>query len=122
MRKALLPIVFVFAGLVPGISMATDGQSKATAQANITAIGDVKRGSLVSVHGTVERILDTDEFRIADASGDIKVYIGYRNFVPINVGEVITVNGFVDDDLFVELYAREIIHSDGRITQLHTSN
>ena len=84
----------------------------------ITPIGDIRRGSMVTVHGTVERILDTDEFRIADDSGDIRVYIGYRNFVPVAEGETVHVIGFVDRDILKEIYAREIIHADGRVTQL----
>lgn len=92
--------------------------ASATKLEQITPIGDIKRGSMVTVHGTVERILDTDEFRIADDSGDIRVYIGYRNFVPVTEGERVHVTGFVDRDLFKEIYAREIIHADGRVSRL----
>lgn len=85
---------------------------------SITPIGDIKRGSMVTVHGTVERILDTDEFHIADESGDIHVYIGYRNLVPATRGERVRVTGFVDRDLFKEISAREIVHADGRVSRL----
>ena len=53
---------------------------------------------MVSVAGTVERITDEDEFRLTDAGGTVRVYVG-PNWVPANVGEAVTVDGFVDDDL-----------------------
>lgn len=118
MRKTI-PAFALAAILLPGISFASNDKTKPSmVQEKITAIDDVKRGSMVTVRGTVERILDTDEFRLADETGDIKVYIGWQNFVPVDVGENITVNGFVDNDLILEIYAREIVHSDGRVTQL----
>lgn len=106
------------AAMLPGLSFADEPAAHPAAQANITAIDNVKRGSMVTVQGTVERILDTDEFRLADETGDIKVYVGWQNFVPVDVGDRITVKGFVDNDLLLEIYAREITHSDGRVTQL----
>ena len=78
----------------------------------ITPIGDVQRGTAVTVQGTVERILDEDEFRLADASGRIDVYIG-PNMVPANVGDEVTVRGIVDDDLRRDIYAREMVLPDG---------
>lgn len=84
----------------------------------VTPINDVQRGSMVMVEGTVERILDTDEFRLRDATGRIRVDVGYPNFVPVAVGETVRVVGFVDRDLFKEIYAREIIHADGRVSSL----
>lgn len=90
----------------------------AAAQAEVTPIQEVKRGSMVTVEGTVDRILDTDEFRLRDATGRIQVDVGYPNFVPVAVGESVRVVGFVDRNLFKEIYAREIIHGDGRISRL----
>ena len=84
----------------------------------VTPINDVQRGSMVTIEGTVDRILDTDEFRIRDSSGSIRVDIGYPNFVPVAVGETVRVVGFVDRDLFKEIYAREIIHADGKVSNL----
>lgn len=118
MRRTL-PALLLAAVLLPGISFASNENSnQPNLKQSITAIDDVKRGSMVTVQGTVERILDTDEFRLADETGNIKVYIGWQNFVPVDVGENITIKGFVDNDLTLELYAREIIHSDGRVTKL----
>ncbi|GFE67317.1 NirD/YgiW/YdeI family stress tolerance protein [Litoreibacter roseus] len=79
----------------------------------VTAIVDAQRGTMVTVQGTVERITDEDEFRLADATGSIRIYVG-PNWVPANVGEEVTVNGFVDDDLGPrEIYARTLTRADG---------
>lgn len=130
MRQTLTALM-VFALLLPAAALAAGNRVAAnqTTQATetnstdkITAIEDLKRGNIVTVQGTVQRILDTDEFRLADNTGDIKVYIGWRNFVPVDVGDKVTVRGFVDDGLFLEIYAREIIHSDGRVTMLHQNS
>ncbi|HAI59077.1 MAG TPA: hypothetical protein DCM32_04270 [Xanthomonadaceae bacterium] len=81
----------------------------------ITPIADAQRGSMVTVQGTVERITDEDEFRLADASGSILVYVG-PNWVPVNEGEAVRVNGFVDDDLGPrEIYARTLTRADGSV-------
>jgi len=83
----------------------------------ITPISDLQRGTMVTVQGTVERITDEDEFRLADASGDIRVYVG-PNWVPASVGETVTVNGFVDDDLGPrEIYARSLTRADGTVVE-----
>jgi uncharacterized protein YdeI (BOF family) len=79
----------------------------------ITPIGEVERGTMVTVSGQVERILDSDEFRLNDESGSIRVYVG-PNWVPADVGEQVTVAGFVDNDLGrLELYARTLTRADG---------
>ena len=71
---------------------------------------------MATIQGSVERILDEDEFRIADASGSIKVYIG-PHFVPVEVGERVTVRGFVDNDLRKEVYARELVRANGEVVR-----
>jgi uncharacterized protein YdeI (BOF family) len=84
----------------------------------VTPINDVQRGSMVTVEGTVDRITDTDTFRLRDATGSIRVDVGYPNFVPVQVGETVRVIGFVDRDPLKEIYAREIVHADGRVSRL----
>jgi uncharacterized protein YdeI (BOF family) len=84
----------------------------------VTAIGDVRRGSMVTVEGVVKRIVDTDEFVLVDASGQIRVDVRYPNFVPVAEGERVKVRGFVDRDVIREVYAREIVHADGRVSRL----
>ena len=78
----------------------------------ITPINEVQRGTAVTVEGTVDRILDEDEFRLADGSGRIDVYIG-PNIVPANLGDQVLVRGIVDDGLTREIYAREMVLPDG---------
>ncbi|MGP9819804.1 NirD/YgiW/YdeI family stress tolerance protein [Salinarimonas sp. NSM] len=81
----------------------------------VTPIAEAQRGTMVTVRGTVERITDEDEFRLADASGTIRVYVG-PNWVPADVGEVVTVSGFVDDGLGPrEIYARTLTRADGTV-------
>jgi uncharacterized protein YdeI (BOF family) len=86
------------------------------AAGQITPIADAQRGTMVTVQGMVERITDEDEFRLADASGHIRVYVG-PNWVPAEVGETVIVNGFVDDDLITprEIYARSLTRADGTV-------
>lgn len=90
--------------------------SSAVLASPITSIADAKRGTAVILAGTVERITDEDEFRLRDASGSIRVYVG-PNWVPAAVGESVTVNGLVDDDLLGprELYARSLTRADGTV-------
>lgn len=81
----------------------------------ITPIGELRRGTMATVKGTVEKINDEDEFRLADESGKVRIYVG-PNWVPANVGEVVTINGFVDDDIGpLEFYARSLTRADGRV-------
>lgn len=87
--------------------------ASAAAGAPVTPITEVQRGSMVTVQGTVERITDEDEFRLADATGVIRVYVG-PNWAPVHVGETVTVHGFIDDDFGpLELYARTLTRADG---------
>jgi uncharacterized protein YdeI (BOF family) len=102
----LLATAALLAGLLAG---------GAAAAGTITPIADAQRGSMVTVQGTVERITDEDEFRLADASGQIRVYVG-PNWVPADVGEIVIVHGFVDDDLGPrEIYARSLTRADGTV-------
>jgi uncharacterized protein YdeI (BOF family) len=82
----------------------------------------LRRGTMATVQGTVERILDTDEFRLTDKSGSIRIYVG-PNWVPADVGEVVTVRGFVDDDIGpLELYARSLTRADGSVVNFDQRN
>ena len=90
--------------------------TQAAFASQITPIADVQRGTMVTVQGIVERITDEDEFRLTDASGDIRIYVG-PNWVPAEVGETVIVNGSVDDDLVFprEIYARSLTRADGSV-------
>jgi uncharacterized protein YdeI (BOF family) len=97
--KAFLTLALVIAGT--------------PALANVTEISALQVGTNATISGVVERITDEDEFRLADSSGSVLVYIG-SNIVPFNVGETITIEGIVDRDFGVlEVYAREATRADG---------
>lgn len=80
----------------------------------VTPINDLQRGTMATLQGVVERLTDEDEFVLRDETGDVDVYVG-PNWVPVDVGERIVVRGFVDDGLFIEVYAREITRADGSV-------
>ena len=86
-----------------------------------TAIGEVARNTMVTVSGTVQRVTDEDEFVIEDATGSIPVWTG-NQFFTVDVGESVTVSGFVDDDLLKEIYAQEIIRADGSVVLIGGSS
>lgn len=105
------------------LAMGTGGYAgNAVADENITNVADVTPGASVTLKGKVTRILDEDEFRLQDETGSIKVYIGWKNQVMVDVGETVTVKGFVDDDLVdtfrPEVYARELVREDGTVVTL----
>jgi uncharacterized protein YdeI (BOF family) len=83
---------------------------------NITSVADAERGTMVTLRGTVDRILDEDEFRLRDGSGAIKIETG-STWVDVTVGEAVTVEGFVDDDIIGprEVYARSLPREDGTV-------
>jgi len=87
-----------------------------------TPIAKVEPGASVTVSGVVERLLDSDEFRLKDETGEIDVYIGWQNAMPVEVGEKVTVKGVADDDMLPlmrpDLYARSIQLEDGGTIKL----
>ena len=86
----------------------------ASAFADPIAIAELRRESVATVAGTVDRITDEDEFVLADATGQVRVYVG-PTVVPVRPGEAVTVTGMVDDGLRLEIYAREIVRADGTV-------
>ena len=94
----------------------------ASLASEVTKIENLERGASVTLQGEVVRILDEDEFRLRDDTGSVQIYIGWQNRVMVDVGETVTVSGFVDNDLIdvfrPEVYAREIIREDGTTVEL----
>lgn len=86
---------------------------------DLTAIDALQRNTFVAVAGEVVRVTDEDEFILRDATGDIQVWTGGDVF-PVQPGELVTVRGYVDDDLIMEIYAQEIIRADGEIIVLRS--
>jgi uncharacterized protein YdeI (BOF family) len=88
----------------------------------VTPIKEVQRGQHVLVEGTVDRIRDTDEFVLSDDTGRVKIYIGWKNRMPVSKGEAVKVWGVVDDDFFPglrpEIYAYAISLASGEIVHL----
>ncbi|MGP1274951.1 MAG: NirD/YgiW/YdeI family stress tolerance protein [Caulobacterales bacterium] len=94
-------------------SLALTLASPAAARDEVTSISQLERGTIVTVQGSVERILDEDEFRLRDETGAVRVYTG-PNMVPVDPGETVTVQGWVDDGIGpLELYARSLTRADG---------
>jgi len=107
---------------IAATTLATVLATAAFASGPLTPISDLQRGTMVSVAGTVERITDEDEFRLTDAGGTVRVYVG-PNWVPANVGEAVTVDGFVDDDPGpLEIYARSLTRADGTVVTFRHSD
>lgn len=104
MKTGLAPMIALLIATVPAMALADD----------LVAIDDAERGTFVTLEGEVTDILDEDTFRLTDASGDIRVYIG-PNRMPVRPGDAVTVNGFVDDDIIGprEVYADGIVMADG---------
>ncbi len=87
------------------------------ALAQVTPIAEVQRGTMVTVAGVVDVIVDDDEFILSDETANIPVYVGPAT-PPVELGEPVTVRGFVDDELVLELYAHEITRADGTVVQV----
>lgn len=99
------------------LAEATPELSAPSAQAGVTAIGDLQRNMFVTVSGVVERVTDEDEFVIADSSGSVRVWTG-NMFFTVEPGENVSVTGFVDDDMLIEIYAQEITRQDGTLVTI----
>ena len=103
MKKTLLTFATLIAIAGPALAQSA------------TAIADAQRGTMVTLQGTVDRITDEDEFHLRDTSGWIEVDVG-PNWVPVEVGEQVTLQGFVDDDFGPrEVYARSLTRADGTV-------
>ena len=83
----------------------------------ISSIGGLVRNTMVTIEGTVTRASEEDEFIIRDATGSVQVYTG-RTFFTVNVGDVVSVTGLVDESAQLEVYADEITFEDGTVLKV----
>lgn len=90
----------------------------------ITPISEVRRGQHVTLRGTVDRIRDEDTFILRDDTGKIRIYIGWKNRMPVGEGASVTVEGRADDDGFPglrpEVYATALLLANGDRVDLRT--
>lgn len=129
--KNIYPFLLVSLVLAGGsFAVAYDAPSVASTPADAKVderkfdrVTDVKRGDRVVLRGQVARIAEEDEFILADESGRIRVYIGWKNDLPVKRGDTVIVEGRADDDALFgtrpEIYARVLELTNGeRITLL----
>ena len=106
MRRPLVAAALLLAIAPPGAALAN----------TVTPIAEIERGTMVTVAGTVEEIRDYDEFRLVDDTGSVDVDLR-RHWVPADMGEAVTVTGFVDDDGRFEIMARDLTRADGSVVR-----
>ncbi|GGX72214.1 hypothetical protein GCM10007385_46310 [Tateyamaria omphalii] len=83
------------------------------ALSEVVPISSVQRGQTATVEGVVDRFFDSDEIRLRDESGAVRVYLGPQ-MIDLKSGERIRVSGILDNDLLLnEFYAREITRENG---------
>ena len=90
----------------------------AHAQKGVVPVGDAERGTMVTVQGTIARILNAEILSPHEAQGAIRVYVDPA-LLPADLGEAITVHGFADDGLDPRrVYARSLTLADGALVTL----
>ena len=97
--------------LVPD-STATEESTADDKPVVVTPIGNLTRNTPVTIAGVVDAVTDDDEFRLVDDTGSVTVWTR-GTFFAVSPGEQVTVEGFVDDDLILEVYAQRITRADG---------
>lgn len=83
----------------------------------VSDIVGLVRNTRVTIEGTVTRASEEDEFIIRDSTGSVQVYTG-RTFFTVNVGDVVSVSGLVDESALLEVYADEITFEDGTVVKV----
>jgi hypothetical protein len=99
--------------------VALPAHAHAHAQQDTHAMAQAERGTMVTIQGTVARILDKDMVRLTDDKRVIRVYVS-PGFVPADIGEAVTVHGFVDDQRGPrEIYAQSLTRADGAVVSFN---
>lgn len=65
-----------------------------SAQETISKIEDIHGGVVVILHGTVDEIVDDNEFYLKDSTGRVLIFVGEDNQIKTKLGETLTVFGF----------------------------
>ncbi|MCG8478397.1 MAG: hypothetical protein MI724_04815 [Spirochaetales bacterium] len=89
----------------------------------IVPIESLCRGDFATIRGEVVRYRGYDEIIVRDESGRVEIFLGSTRFPrpPVEVGEMVTISGRVDDgliDIRRELYATEIVRADGTVISI----
>ncbi len=82
----------------------------------ITPIAEVKLQTDVIVRGEVSLVIDYDEFVLTDETGSILVY--FEPSLSVKRGDLLTVEGWVDEDFDLEIHAYAIVLEDGTRIEL----
>jgi uncharacterized protein YdeI (BOF family) len=113
-------VAFATVPTAPSVPSATTAPTAPSDERSFQRVADVKRGDRVVLRGEITRILDEDEFVLADESGRIRVYLGWKNDVDqleLNRGDLVIIEGRADDDAIFgtrpEIYARVVERANG---------
>lgn len=118
-KQSALTIIFLIFSwvMVNGVH-----EKNSHVEKEITEIDALKNYTTAYIKGEVTKILDEDEFRLTDSSGDIRVYTGWRNTNMVSEGSMVTVQGKLEIGWLKEFYAEKIIFSDGKVIELKTDD
>lgn len=119
--KYLSMVALIFALAAGAVSAQSSDETP-----DVQSIRSLRRGSFATIRAEVVRYRDHDEILVRDASGRIEVFLGNGVFpAPVEVGETVTITGWVDDDLIDvrrEIYATQIVREDGTVIELAGRN
>lgn len=113
-KTTIISVILIFLSMVSHNAYAQNNH----ADIKVTKISELHNYTNSNIKGEVTKILDEDEFRLEDSSGEIKVYTGWKNTNVVKKGETIIVNGKLDPGIIKEFYATEIFKENGEIIKL----
>lgn len=109
LKKFTLPIMAFIFGFVSLQSV--------HAQETISKIEDIHGGVVVILHGTVDEIVDGNEFYLKDSTGRVRIFVGEDNEIKTRLGETLTVFGFSSHQsvhaIAQKITANAILRADG---------
>lgn len=84
---------------------------------DLTTVDQLRPYEPATLQGTVQRVTESDTFVFEDATGSVQIYIGPHR-MPVGAGDSVTVNGRLDDGWPREVYADELVLSDGQVIEV----